>query len=75
MFTITMEQATVSAPGAVGKGKSPCLCAPSGEFCVAYDGRSEILEIWKYLAEGPPTEDPGFLEAMGFAGMTDEAKQ
>uniref|UniRef100_A0A183V586 Amiloride-sensitive sodium channel n=2 Tax=Toxocara canis TaxID=6265 RepID=A0A183V586_TOXCA len=59
-------------PGAVGKGKSPCLCAPSGEFCVAYDGRSEILEIWKYLAEGPPTEDPGFLEAMGFAGMTDE---
>ncbi|VDK46802.1 unnamed protein product [Anisakis simplex] len=61
-----------STPGAVGKAESPCLCAPSGEFCVAYDGRSEIIEIWRYLAEGPPTEDPGFLEAMGFAGMTDE---
>ncbi|PIO58115.1 hypothetical protein TELCIR_20455, partial [Teladorsagia circumcincta] len=51
--------------------KSPCLCAPS-RFCVAYNGKTPPIEIWTYLKGGPPTEDPNFLEAMGFQGMTDE---
>ncbi|VDN18169.1 unnamed protein product [Gongylonema pulchrum] len=50
----------------------PCLCAPSGVFCVAYDGDFDIINIWEYLIGGQPTEDPGFIEAMGFTGMTDE---
>ncbi|KAK6020998.1 hypothetical protein OSTOST_13341, partial [Ostertagia ostertagi] len=45
--------------------KSPCLCAPS-RFCVAYNGKTPPIEIWTYLKGGPPTEDPNFLEAMGF---------
>ena len=32
------------------------------------------MEIWKFLAGGPPAEDPSFLEAMGFEGMTDEVR-
>uniref|UniRef100_A0A183G2S3 Degenerin n=1 Tax=Heligmosomoides polygyrus TaxID=6339 RepID=A0A183G2S3_HELPZ len=51
--------------------KSPCICAPS-RFCVAYNGKTPPIEIWTYLKGGPPTEDPNFLEAMGFQGMTDE---
>ncbi|KAE9414547.1 hypothetical protein Angca_007670 [Angiostrongylus cantonensis] len=51
--------------------KSPCLCAPS-RFCVAYNGKTPPIEIWTYLRQGPPMEDPNFLEAMGFEGMTDE---
>lgn len=43
-------------------------------FCVAYDGDSPIINIWEYLSGGQPTEDPGFIEAMGFAGMTDEVR-
>ncbi|VDN04218.1 unnamed protein product [Thelazia callipaeda] len=50
----------------------PCLCAPSGVFCVAYDGNSDIIKIWEYLSGSGPTEDPNFIQAMGFAGMTDE---
>uniref|UniRef100_A0A0K0FB83 Amiloride-sensitive sodium channel n=1 Tax=Strongyloides venezuelensis TaxID=75913 RepID=A0A0K0FB83_STRVS len=30
------------------------------------------LLIWEFLSGGPPTEDPGFIEAMGFSGITDE---
>ncbi|CEF63897.1 Na+ channel, amiloride-sensitive family and Degenerin family-containing protein [Strongyloides ratti] len=52
--------------------KYPCLCAPVGEFCVAFDDTTPMLKIWEFLSGGPPTEDPGFLEAMGFSGMTDE---
>uniref|UniRef100_A0AC35U3A0 Degenerin n=1 Tax=Rhabditophanes sp. KR3021 TaxID=114890 RepID=A0AC35U3A0_9BILA len=59
-------------PGVIKKKKHPCLCAPSGSFCVAYDGKADILQIWKYLSGVEPTEDPGFIEAMGFGGMTDE---
>uniref|UniRef100_A0A158PB13 Degenerin mec-4/10 cytosolic domain-containing protein n=1 Tax=Angiostrongylus cantonensis TaxID=6313 RepID=A0A158PB13_ANGCA len=51
--------------------KSPCLCAPS-RFCVAYNGKTPPIEIWTYLRQGPPMEDPNFLEALGFEGMTDE---
>uniref|UniRef100_A0AC34PWH4 Uncharacterized protein n=1 Tax=Panagrolaimus sp. JU765 TaxID=591449 RepID=A0AC34PWH4_9BILA len=50
---------------------SPCLCAPTGEFCVAYDGTSSIVKIWEFLS-GEEEEDANFLEAMGFKGMTDE---
>ncbi|GMT05278.1 hypothetical protein PENTCL1PPCAC_27452, partial [Pristionchus entomophagus] len=48
-----------------------CLCPRSGN-CVAYNDKAKMLEIWKFLTGGPTTEDPNFLEAMGFAGMTDE---
>ncbi|PAV60388.1 hypothetical protein WR25_23574 [Diploscapter pachys] len=51
--------------------RSPCICAPS-RFCVAYNGKTPPIEIWTYLRGGPPTEDPNFLEAMGFQGMQDE---
>lgn len=44
---------------------SPCICAPSGEFCMAYDGMSDILEIWRYL-NGEAEEEAQFIEAMGF---------
>ncbi|KAI6188725.1 hypothetical protein M3Y98_00384900 [Aphelenchoides besseyi] len=50
----------------------PCICAPSGDFCMAYDGVSAILEIWKYLNGEPQVEEAEFVEAMGFTGMTDE---
>uniref|UniRef100_A0A7E4V225 Amiloride-sensitive sodium channel n=1 Tax=Panagrellus redivivus TaxID=6233 RepID=A0A7E4V225_PANRE len=53
------------------KGKNPCLCAPTGSFCVAYDGSAKIVKIWEYLS-GNEEEDANFLEAMGFTGMTDE---
>lgn len=52
----------------------PCICAPSGVFCVAYDGDSDIINIWEYLKNGEPTEDPTFVEAMGFDGMIDEVR-
>ncbi|CAD5216182.1 unnamed protein product [Bursaphelenchus okinawaensis] len=48
-----------------------CICAPSGEFCMAYDGIAEILQIWKYL-NGDPEEEAQFIEAMGFKDMKDE---
>ncbi|GMS79828.1 hypothetical protein PENTCL1PPCAC_2003, partial [Pristionchus entomophagus] len=48
-----------------------CLCASTG-FCIAYNDKAPMIEIWKFLSGGPTTEDPNFLEAMGFAGMTDE---
>uniref|UniRef100_A0A7I4KHJ7 BMA-MEC-4 n=1 Tax=Brugia malayi TaxID=6279 RepID=A0A7I4KHJ7_BRUMA len=50
----------------------PCICAPSGVFCVAYDGDSDIINIWEYLKDGEFAEDSTFVEAMGFDGMTDE---
>ncbi|KAK6059391.1 Amiloride-sensitive sodium channel [Cooperia oncophora] len=53
------------------KHKSPCLWHPSS-VCVAYNGKTPPIEIWTYLKGGVPTEDPNFLEAMGFQGMTDE---
>uniref|UniRef100_A0A914X6W9 Uncharacterized protein n=1 Tax=Plectus sambesii TaxID=2011161 RepID=A0A914X6W9_9BILA len=59
-----------TTPGAVNENKS-CLCAPSGFFCVAWDGHS-VLDIWQFLNPTEATEDPGFIEAMGFTGMTDE---
>ena len=52
--------------GSFKHGKSPCLCAPSGEFCVAYDGTSKIVKIWEFLSGEPEEEDAEFLEAMGF---------
>uniref|UniRef100_A0A914Y447 Degenerin mec-4/10 cytosolic domain-containing protein n=1 Tax=Panagrolaimus superbus TaxID=310955 RepID=A0A914Y447_9BILA len=55
------------------QGPSPCLCAPSGEFCVAYNGSSKIVKIWEFLSGEPDEEENAkFLEAMGFQGMTDE---
>ncbi|KAK6765985.1 hypothetical protein RB195_025725 [Necator americanus] len=66
------EHAFCTKDNKTSKGhKSPCLCAPS-RFCVAYNGKTPPIEIWTYLKGGPPTEDPNFLEAMGFQGMTDE---
>ncbi|EJW79494.1 degenerin mec-4, partial [Wuchereria bancrofti] len=50
----------------------PCICAPSGVFCVAYNGDSDIINIWEYLTDGQSAEDSTFVEAMGFDGMTDE---
>ncbi|VDD90217.1 unnamed protein product [Enterobius vermicularis] len=49
-------------------GRMDCLCV--GKHCIAYDGSAALIEIWEYLAG--PTEDPTFLKAMGFQGMTDE---
>uniref|UniRef100_A0A0N5AKK7 Amiloride-sensitive sodium channel n=1 Tax=Syphacia muris TaxID=451379 RepID=A0A0N5AKK7_9BILA len=49
-------------------GDNDCLC--TARHCIAYDGVSPIIEIWEYLAG--PSEDPTFLKAMGFQGMTDE---
>ncbi|KAE9550741.1 hypothetical protein FO519_006042 [Halicephalobus sp. NKZ332] len=57
--------------GTFKKSETPCICAPTGEFCVAYDGSSAIVKIWEFLS-GEEEEDANFLEAMGFKGMTDE---
>ncbi|KJH52915.1 degenerin [Dictyocaulus viviparus] len=66
------EHAFCTKDNKTSKGhKSPCLCAPS-RFCVAYNGKTPPIEIWKYLRNELPEEDPNFLEAMGFEGMTDE---
>ncbi|KAI6239127.1 hypothetical protein M3Y99_00616000 [Aphelenchoides fujianensis] len=51
---------------------SPAFVPPPGDFCMAYDGESPILEIWKYLNGDPEEEEAQFVEAMGFTGMTDE---
>lgn len=43
------------------------MCAPSGDFCVAYDGEAPIIEIRKFLRGEPQTEEEAeFVEAMGF---------
>lgn len=43
------------------------MCAPSGDFCVAYDGKASIIDIRKYLRGEPQTEEEAeFVEAMGF---------
>nr|AAC47264.1 MEC-4 [Caenorhabditis briggsae] len=66
------EHAFCTKDNKTAKGhRSPCICAPS-KFCVAYNGKTPPIEIWTYLQGGTPTEDPNFLEAMGFQGMTDE---
>jgi hypothetical protein len=31
-----------------------------------------VLNLWDYYGDSGPTEDPNFLEALGFGGMTDE---
>lgn len=65
---VAEKESTTKAPSLTGlllKQSSSCICAPSN-FCVAYNGKAPILEIWRYLRGGPTTEDPSFLEALGF---------
>lgn len=42
-------------------------------YCIAHEGGEEdILNLWEYYGDVGPTEDPNFLKALGFEGMTDE---
>ena len=45
--------------------RSDCLCQDVNDFCIAYSGGT-ILNLWEYYGDTGPTEDPAFLEALGF---------
>ena len=51
---------------ALGSTKLDCICQSIDTFCIAHDESHEMLNLWEYYGNTAPTEDPSFMEALGF---------